>query len=87
MDRFRPLVEMDGPGMLTDFQALQVAPGVDAVPPAAGPPPPWMAKRPPGLRALLRAFFASDLDLDTLRRFDRPVLFALGVVAVRTTTH
>lgn len=39
-----------------DFQVLQVAPGVDAVPPPPGTPPPWMAKRPPGLHPLLRAF-------------------------------
>jgi len=78
MERFRPLLDKDGPEMLTDFQALQIAPGVDAVPPPPGPPPPWMAKRPPGLNAILRAFYASDLDLDALRRFDRPVLFALG---------
>jgi pimeloyl-ACP methyl ester carboxylesterase len=37
-----------------------------------------MAKRPAGLRAILRAFHAAELDLDALRRFDRPVLFALG---------
>jgi pimeloyl-ACP methyl ester carboxylesterase len=78
MERFRPLLDKDGPEMLTDFQALQIAPGVEAVPPPPGPPPPWMAKRPPALHAILRAFYASDLDLDALRRFDRPVLFALG---------
>lgn len=78
MERFRPLLDKDGPEMLRDFQVLQLAPGVDAVPPPPGPPPPWMAKRPPGLHAILRAFYASDLDLGALRRFDRPVLFALG---------
>jgi pimeloyl-ACP methyl ester carboxylesterase len=78
MARFRPLLDMDGAEMLTDFQALQVAPGVEPVPPPPGPPPPWMAKRPPGLHALLRAFYASDLDLHAFQRFNRPVLFALG---------
>jgi pimeloyl-ACP methyl ester carboxylesterase len=78
MQRFRSLLDMDGPRMLTDFQTLQIAPGVDAVFPPAEPPPPWMAKRPAALRAILRAFYASDLDLDALRRFNRPVLFALG---------
>lgn len=78
MERFRPLLDKQGPEMLTDFQALQLAPGVDSVPPPPGPPPPWLAKRPPGLHAILRAFYGSDLDLDALRRFDRPVLFALG---------
>jgi pimeloyl-ACP methyl ester carboxylesterase len=37
-----------------------------------------MAKRPAGLHAMLRTFLASDLELETLRRFDRPVWFALG---------
>jgi pimeloyl-ACP methyl ester carboxylesterase len=78
MERFRPLLNQDGPEMLTEFQALQLAPGVDPNPPPPGPPPPWMAKRPAGLHAILRTFYASDLDLATLRRFDRPVLFLLG---------
>lgn len=78
MERFRPLLDKDGSEMLTDFRTLQIAPGVDAVPSPPGPPPPWMAKRPAGIRAILRAFYSSDLDLDALRRFDRPVLFALG---------
>src|SRR5438874_804626 len=41
-------------------------------------PPPWMAKRPAGLRAFLEAFAHGDLDLDALRAFDRPVYFGLG---------
>jgi pimeloyl-ACP methyl ester carboxylesterase len=78
MERFRPLLERDGPEVLAAFQRLQIAPGVDLVAPPPGPPPPWMAKRPAGIHAFLRAFFASDVDLDALRRFDQPVWFALG---------
>lgn len=78
MERFRPLLGKDGPEMLAEFQALQVAPGVDPVPAPPGPPPPWLETRPAGLHAILRAFYASDLDLAILRRFDRPVWFALG---------
>jgi hypothetical protein len=37
-----------------------------------------MAKRPAGLRAVLRAFDRGDLDVDALRAFDAPVYFALG---------
>ena len=77
-ERFRPLLDIDGPEMLAQFQALQLAPGVEPAPPAAGPPPAWMAKRPAGLHAMLRTFLGSDLDLGALRRFDRPVWFALG---------
>lgn len=49
------------------------------VPPAPpGPPPPWMAQRPAGIRAIIAAFRGYDLDREALRRFDRPVYFALG---------
>lgn len=78
MERFRPLLGKDGHEMMRGFQVMQIAPGVGAVPRPPGPPPPWMAKRPSGLHAILRAFYASDLDLEALRRFDRPVLFVLG---------
>jgi pimeloyl-ACP methyl ester carboxylesterase len=77
-ERFRPLLELDDTEMFRTFQRLQLADGVDPPAPPPGPPPPWMAKRPAGLRAMLRAFLGSDLDLDALRRFDRPVWFALG---------
>ena len=78
LERFRPLLEMDGPTMIARFQDLQLAPGVEPASPPPGPPPPWLAKRPAGLHAFLQAFFSSDLDLDALRRFDRPTWFALG---------
>jgi pimeloyl-ACP methyl ester carboxylesterase len=78
MERFRPLLGLNGPELMAEFQALQIAPGVDPVPPPPEPSPPWMAKRPAGIHALLRTFFDSDLDLRSLRRFDRPVWFALG---------
>ena len=60
------------------FVRLQLRPGV--TPPAAppGPPPPWMAKRPAGIRAFMRTFRTYDLDRESLRRFDRPVYYALG---------
>ena len=57
---------------------LQLAPGVEPAPPPEGPPPPWMAKRPAGIRAFLRRVRRGDLDLEALRAFDRPVYFALG---------
>jgi len=77
-ERFRSLLDMDGPAMLAKFQALQLAPGVEPAPSPPGTPPPWMAKRPAGLHAMLRTFLGTDLDLAALRRFDRPVWFALG---------
>ena len=64
--------------MLPAFIANQLAAGVAPAPPPPGPQPPWMASRPAGLRTLVEAFRAASLDLDRLRSFDRPVLFALG---------
>lgn len=60
------------------FVRLQLRP--DVVPPAPppGPPPPWMAARPAGVRAVVGAFRAYHLDREALRRFRRPVYFALG---------
>jgi pimeloyl-ACP methyl ester carboxylesterase len=78
LERFRPIGELPDAEMLAAFQRAQLGAGVESVPSPPGPPPPWLAKRPAGLRAFLGAFFSSDLDLDALRRFDRPVYFALG---------
>jgi pimeloyl-ACP methyl ester carboxylesterase len=62
---------------LVAFMQLQVAPDVELVRPS-GPSPPWMASRPAGIAAASRAFEQSDLDLDRLRAFDKPVYYALG---------
>jgi pimeloyl-ACP methyl ester carboxylesterase len=77
-ERFRGIVGLPDPEQMAAFQALQLAPDVPPAPPPAGSPPPWMAQRPAGVRAILAEFFSTDLDLDALRRFDRPVLFVLG---------
>jgi pimeloyl-ACP methyl ester carboxylesterase len=60
------------------FMRLNVKPGVDLPPPPSGEPPPWMAKRPGGIRAFMTTFRSYELDRDALARFDRPVYFALG---------
>jgi pimeloyl-ACP methyl ester carboxylesterase len=77
-ERFVVIPTLPEPEQLAAFQALQLAPGVPRPTPPPGPPPPWMAKRPAGIRAFLATFFASDLDHVALRRFERPVWFALG---------
>lgn len=76
--RFAALAQLPPDEQMTEFARLQLAPGVEPPPRPAGPPPPWMAKRPAGIQAFLRAFETGELDLDALRRFDRPVYFALG---------
>jgi pimeloyl-ACP methyl ester carboxylesterase len=60
------------------FVRLALKPGVPLPEPPAGGPPSWMAKRPAGIRAIVRAFERGDIDRESLRRFDRPVYFALG---------
>ena len=64
--------------LMPAFMRLQVRPDVVLPPQEPGPPPPWMAKRPAGIRAFLRSFQEYDLDRARLAAFDRPVFFALG---------
>ena len=64
--------------MMPAFMRANLRPGVEPPPRPPGPSPPWMAKRPPGLKAIIRAFRTGDLVLDGLRRFRAPVYFALG---------
>jgi pimeloyl-ACP methyl ester carboxylesterase len=78
MERFRALEPLPPDEFMAGFVRLQLAPGVESPSTPAGPPPPWMAKRPAGIRALIDAFDSGDLDLEALRAFDRPVYFALG---------
>jgi hypothetical protein len=40
-----------------------------------------MATRPAGIRAFIRSFRSYDLDRESLRRFDRPVYYALGALS------
>jgi pimeloyl-ACP methyl ester carboxylesterase len=70
--------ELPDAELMRAFMRLAIRPGVALPEPAAGEAPPWMATRPAGIRALLRAFRREKLDLASLRRFDRPVYFALG---------
>lgn len=60
------------------FMRLAVAPAVELPQPPAGDPPPWMALRPAGIKALIRTFDTYALDREALARFTRPVYFALG---------
>lgn len=64
--------------LMPAFMRLQVRPEVDLPRPPSGPPPPWMAQRPAGIRAAMRTFRSSDLDRGALAAFDRPVYVALG---------
>jgi pimeloyl-ACP methyl ester carboxylesterase len=60
------------------FTRLQLKPGVEPPAPPSGDPPPWMAKRPGGIRAFTQTFKTYDLDRAALERFASPVYYALG---------
>ena len=64
--------------LMPAFMRLNLRPGVPLPEPPPGEPPPWMARRPAGIRAISAAFRRDDIDREALRRFDRPVYFALG---------
>ena len=64
--------------LMPAFMRAQLRREVEPPSPPPGPMPPWMAKRPAGLKAIMAAFSAGELDLDALRSFRRPVYFALG---------
>jgi pimeloyl-ACP methyl ester carboxylesterase len=75
---FRSLAERPASEFMEGFTRYQLRPGVAMPPPLAGPAPDWMSKRPAGLAAFLKAFDAASLDMEALRRYRRPVYFALG---------
>jgi pimeloyl-ACP methyl ester carboxylesterase len=60
------------------FMRLNVTPAVELPSPPLGDPPPWMAKRPGGINAIIETFKTYDLDRTALARFDRPVYYELG---------
>ena len=63
------------------FVRLGLKPDVPPPAPPPGVPPPWMAQRPAGIRAILGAFRRGDLNRHALRRFDRPVYYALDALS------
>lgn len=63
---------------LPAFARLNLAPGVMPPAPPAGAPPPWMAKRPAGIRAIGSAFRHHRLETAALRKLAAPVLYVLG---------
>ena len=70
---------LDGEAFMRAFMTLQLRPGV-VMPPPPSPPLPWMAKRPAGLTAMMRAFPAHPFDRDLLRRCSAPVFVGHGAL-------
>jgi len=75
---FDRIMQLPPVELMAEFVRLQLRPGVAPPRPAPGPPPPWMAKRPAGLAAFVRAFKAYQLDESALRTFTQPVYYGLG---------
>jgi pimeloyl-ACP methyl ester carboxylesterase len=67
--------------LMPAFVQFGLRPGVPLPAPPPGDPPPWMALRPAGIRAIVGAFERGDLDREALLGFDRPVYFALGALS------
>jgi pimeloyl-ACP methyl ester carboxylesterase len=63
------------------FTRLGLRHGVAPPPAPEGPTPPWMAKRPDGIRGFMHTFKTYPLDREALRRFQQPVYFALGALS------
>jgi len=77
-DESERLEELPPDQFMSAFVRLGLKPGVSPPAPPAGDPPPWMAKRPAGIRAFMKTFKSYDLKREALRRFHRPVYYALG---------
>ncbi len=56
---------------MAGFTRLGLRAGVAPPPPPEGPTPPWMAKRPAGIRAFMNTFKTYALDREALRRFQQ----------------
>ncbi|MDP9491441.1 MAG: alpha/beta hydrolase [Actinomycetota bacterium] len=79
--QFDRLEALSAEEFMSAFMRLGLKSGVPLPSPPPGDPPTWMAKRPAGISALLRAFERGDIDREALRRFDRPVYYALGALS------
>lgn len=70
--------KLPDPQSMRRFLVLQLAPGVDPPQPPEGPPPPWMATRPAGIRAFLAALRAHRVERASYAAFGGPVYCSFG---------
>jgi pimeloyl-ACP methyl ester carboxylesterase len=73
---FVPMLQLPPDQMMPAFMRAQMRGGVDPPPMPEGPPPPWMADRPAGVAAFVRALSKADVPVDRLKAFDRPVYYS-----------
>ncbi len=78
MDEVARAVALPPEQSMPAFMRANLRAGVPLPAPPSGEPAPWMAKRPDGLRAMLRAFQAAACTYEQWRAFERPVYLAVG---------
>ena len=71
---------LDASEFMRAFMSLQLRPGVSLQAPPPGPPPAWMAKRPAGLAAMMRAFPEHPFDREWLRHCTAPAFVGHGAL-------
>ena len=81
---FLPMLELPPDELGRQFVRTMFRPGVEPPPRREGPPPPWMADRPAGVTAFVRALSEADVPADRLRTFDRPVYYSYGSLSNET---
>jgi len=69
---------LEEPESTRTFLRLQLAPDEPLPAPPEGPPPPWMKKRPAGIRAFVAAVEAHHVDPAAYRAFRAPVYYSYG---------
>jgi pimeloyl-ACP methyl ester carboxylesterase len=75
------LVSLPPEQFMQGFIKIELRPGVTMPPAPAGDPPPWMARRPAGIKALISAFSSYDLPYERLRAFTKPVYIAVAALS------
>jgi len=77
-EQYEALHSLPPAQFMAGFMKLAVRPDVVLPPPPEGDPPPWMAKRPAGIRAFIETFRSYQLERERLAAFRQPVLLVLG---------
>lgn len=83
-DVFLPMLELPPEELGREFVRTMLREGATPPPRPEGPPPPWMADRPAGVAAFVRALSEADVPVERLRTFDRPVYYSYGSLSNQT---
>lgn len=83
-DVFLPMLELPPEELGREFVRTMLREGATPPPRPEGPPPPWMADRPAGVAAFVRALSEADVPVERLRTFDRPVYYSYGSLSNET---